>query len=248
MPWKALAHSWCKWFTLWAHICSKLTAIGMFVKHMSIRAFLTTRWSCKAKCLNNALLSEWKHVTIHSWFKEHDIFIEWGCCWIILLVLLENILVKWGEELFVKDMRKEEKRILEVVTRDRLINRVKADDVFIVSVLLRDNIPVCNKLILETISICIYGFEKSLSFRRCIIVIEVIFLTFWNQWISISISLIAILFNRLASIQTPFNQWLQSPVKIVACTVWIAVRVLWFLFDNFICIEVRHSFTTYWTR
>ena len=149
----------------------------MFVKHMSIRAFLSTRWSCKAKCLNNALLTEWKHVTIHAWLEEHDVLIEWGCSWVILLVLLEDVFVEWGKELSIKDVRKEEKWIIEVATRNWFIERVKADDVFVVSVLFRDYIPVCNELILETISVCIDGFEESLGFGRCVIVVEVILLT-----------------------------------------------------------------------
>jgi len=75
-------------------------------------------------------------------------------------------------------VRKEEKWIIEVATRNWFIERVKADDVFVVSVLFRDYIPVCDELILETISVCIDGFEESLGFGRCVIVVEVILLTF----------------------------------------------------------------------
>lgn len=126
-----------------------------------------------------------------SGFEEHDVWLVGGD--LVGHVLLEDLLIEWGQLGLVKSPRELQGGVAPDVGGSWLVERVVADDEFVLRESLGDCVPEGDEFVLDSHIILIESMEQGHGLGGAVVGGEVDLLALFDQRVAVLVFLIVVL-------------------------------------------------------
>ena len=219
-------------FTSDALVGGQLTAVGMVVQDVLVRADLATRRLLETD-LEDVSTLEANLIWEGNGLEPHLLLI------IVGLSLLEDLLVERRKIGLVEVAGDEEHRVLGGVTGEWLVKRVVADNVLVLGEASGNVVPVVNELVSDTVLVVEEVSEGSHRLLGHVVSIEIAGLAVLDQGI------VVFIFSELSIVKIPADAELL--VDLLESPVHEAVDAMSSALDQIFGVEVREAFTAHGT-